>query len=288
MPNAVLTIRHPRRRVRLSARSVLCHAALAFTVVVIAAPFAWMMSTSLKALPDVYRFPPQWIPSPIQWDNYPAAWRAAPFGRFFFNSVVVTFSIVAIQLVTSSLAAYVFARLRFPGRDTIFLMFLATLMVPVQVTVVPVFVILKVFGWLDAYPSLIVPFAASAFGTFLLRQSFLAIPQELTDAARIDGASHLQTLMHVMLPLARPALVTFALLSFTWRWNDYFWPLIVTNSVHMRTVPVGLVLMRASEGGVQWHLVMAATVMAIAPVMLVFLVAQRQFVQGVATSGLKG
>jgi len=267
---------------------VIIHAILLGAVVIIGAPVAWTLSTALKPLEEVYAFPPNWIPHDVQLQNFAIAWGRAPFDRFFFNSTLVAFVVLASQLITGSLAAYVFSQLSFPGRDAIFLAFLATMMVPMQVTVVPAFLILKTLGWIDSYQALTVPFFASAFGTFLIRQSFLSIPRDLVEAARIDGASHLRILWAVLIPLARPALVTFALLSFVWRWNDYFWPLIMTNSTTMRTLPVGLVLLRTTEGSIQWNVVMAATVMVIAPIMVLFAIAQRQFVQGIAQSGLKG
>jgi multiple sugar transport system permease protein len=269
---------------------VLSYAFLGLTVVLVAAPFLWMLSTSLKPnLAAVYQFPPQWIPSPPRFENYADAWRAAPFARYLANSLFVATTVMVFQLVNGSLAAYVFARLNIPFRDTIFLLFLAVLMIPSQVTVVPIYIIMTRLGWLDTYYALIVPFAATAFGTFLIRQSFLQVPSDLVDAAIIDGAGHFGILRNVMLPLSRPALITFALLSFNWRWNDYFWPLIMTNSTMMRTLPVGIVAMRAgAEGGTNWHILMAGTVIVLLPILALFIIAQRYFVQGIAHSGLKG
>lgn len=257
---------------------------------VVALPFLWMISTSLK--PDVravYVFPPQWIPSPVTWENYLIAWRAAPFERYLVNSVFVATTVTLLQVLNGCLAAYVFARIAFPGRDLIFLLFLAVLMIPGQVTVVPIYIMMSQLGWLNSYWALIVPFAATAFGTFLLRQSFLSVPAELADAAIIDGANHPQILRHVMLPLSKPMLITFGLLSFNWRWNDYFWVLIMTSSDTMRTLPVGIVAMRAGEdGGSKWHILMAATVIVIFPILTLFVIAQRYFVEGIARTGLKG
>jgi ABC-type glycerol-3-phosphate transport system permease component len=281
----------PRRRPRsLSAvlGTVVSHAVLLAVTTIVALPFFWMLTTSLKSQADVYMFPPIWIPTSLHFENYQTAWNSAPFGRFFFNSFFVTTSIVLLQLTTASLAAYVFARLRLPGRDLLFLVYLGVMMIPGQVTFIPVYILLKNLGWIDTYAGLIMPFVASGFGTFLLRQTFLSVPEDLSDAALIDGASHLQILRWIMLPLSRPAIATFALLSFIWRWNDYFWPLIVTNSKMMRTVPVGLVMMRATEGGIQWHVLMAGALMGLAPVLVLFLLAQRQLVQGIARTGLKG
>ena len=192
------------------------------------------------------------------------------------------------QLFTVTTAAYAFAHLRFPLRGPLFLLFLGMMMIPGQVTLVSNFLTLSSLKWIDTYWALIVPFGASAFGTFLVRQAFLSVPVDLVEAAKIDGASHLQILLKIMLPLARATVFTFMLLSFTWRWNDYFWPLIVTNAKEMRTLPIGLVIMRSTEGNTQWHIIMAATLMVVAPILGLFVLTQRQFVQGIARSGIKG
>jgi ABC-type glycerol-3-phosphate transport system permease component len=269
-------------------RSLLRHALLASAVAIVGLPFAWMLSTSLKPLPDVYVFPPIWIPWPLHLENYLRAWEAAPFARYAFNSIVVAGATLAIQAVTVTLAAYAFSHIRMRFREPLFLLVLAVMMIPPQVTFVANFFTLSQLKWIDTYWALIVPFGASGFGTFFLRQSFLAIPVELVDAAKIDGASHLQIVRRIMLPLARPTILTFLLLSFTWRWNDYFWPLIMTNSRDLWTLPVGLVVMRSTEGAIMWHVIMAATLMVIAPVLVLFIATQRYFVQGIARVGIKG
>jgi ABC-type glycerol-3-phosphate transport system permease component len=257
---------------------------------VIALPFLWMISTSLK--PDVkavLRYPPEWIPRPPTWRNYLTAWRVGRFSRYTFNSVVVATGAVVLQVINACLCAYVFARMNLPGKNILFLFFLAVMMIPSQVTVVPRYIILSRLRWLDTYKALIIPFAATAFGTFLIRQSFMSVPQDLVDAAIMDGASHLQILRHVLIPLSRPAIVTYSLLSFNWRWNNYFWVLIMTNSNEMRTLPVGIVFMREGpEGGSNWHILMAGTVLVLIPVLALFVAAQRYFVEGVAHTGLKG
>ena len=255
-----------------------------------ATPFLWMLSTSLKPdLKAVYRFPPEWIPSPPAWSNYVRAWNSAPFARYMFNSIFVSVTSVLSQVVNGCLCAYAFSRIRFPGRDVLFLIFLAVMMIPSQVTIVPMYIILARLRWLDTYWALIVPFAATAFGTFLIRQSFLGIPEELVDAAILDGATHMQVLRHVMIPLSKPVIITFAVLNFTWRWNDYFWVLIMTNSDRMRTLPVGIVTMQAGPvGGSSWHIVMAASVIVLLPILGLFLIAQRYFIEGIAHTGLKG
>ena len=263
---------------------------LTAVAVTVALPFFWMISTSLKSdIRAVFQLPPQWIPDEPRFANYIDAWRAAPFTRYAFNSVLVAVSAVTLQLINACLSAYVFSRIHFRGRNALFLLFLGVMMIPNQVLAVPNYIFLSRLKWLDTYLALILPFAASGFGTFLIRQSFLAVPRDLIDAAIVDGANHLQILRHIMIPLSRPALVTFGLLSFTWRWNDYFWPLVMTNSKLMRTLPVGVALMRAGpEGGCRWHIVMAASTIVILPALVIFIIGQRYFVEGVAHSGLKG
>ena len=281
--------RHPiRTHLSGKMRTVVLHAILIVATVIAVLPVYWTLSTSVKPLEEVYAYPPRWIPSQWMWQNYVRAWNDAPFGRYALNSVVVTCTIIISQLFFATLAAYVFARLSFPGRDLIFMAFLATMMVPTQAIVVPTFLVFKLLGWHDTYLALTVPFMVSAFGTFLIRQSFLTIPQDLIDAARIDGAGHGRIVWNVLVPVSRPAFLSFGLLTFTWRWNDYFWPLIMTNSTLMRTLPVGLVFLRTTEGSIEWNVVMAAAVFVVAPVMLLFAFLQRYFVEGVIQSGIKG
>lgn len=277
-----------RRRIVQTLFGLVSHAILVVATVLIAMPFAWMLSTALKPLPDVFIFPPVWIPPHPQWQNFVAAWNASIFGRFYINSAIVTVAIVSVQVINVTMAAYAFSWLRFPGRDTIFLLFLATMMIPAQVTIVPVFITLTWLGWIDTYAALIVPFMGSAFGTFLIRQMFLSLPSELIDAAKLDGAGHFRTLWSVMIPLSVPMIVTFVLLSFMYHWNDYFFPLIVTTSLHMRTLPIGLTLFEQADAGTDWNLLMAAAIFVMAPIMILFLVAQRQFIQGIARTGLNG
>ncbi len=251
------------------------------------APFLWMIATSLKGPEEIYVYPPRWIPEQVHWENFARAWKAAPFGRFYLNSILVTVIITAAQVATAALAAYVFARLKFPGRNVIFYMYVATLIIPLQVTMVPLYLILNSLGWLNTYQGLTIPFFANAFTVFFLRQFFLTIPQELEDAARIDGCGRLRFLWQIMIPLSRPALATIALFVFLSHWDDYLWPLIVTHSTNMRTLPIGLRYF-VSEAGSQYHYMMAAALMSVAPVLLVFFAAQKQFIEGISLTGLKG
>ena len=256
-------------------------------------PFAWMVSTSLKAQNEVFSYPPQWIPSQLLWSNYAQAWAAAPFGRYFINSGIVALAVTFLDLVTSSLAAFAFGRMQFPFRNALFTLYLASMMIPHQMTIIPAFLLLKNFGeispalGLDSYFALIAPFAASAFGVFMLRQSFMQIPNELEDAAVLDGCGRLGFLVLMVLPLSRPALATLALFAFQANWNSYLWPLIVTNSDQMRTVQIGLRYFVGQEGSSQWGLLMAAAVFVSLPVVILYLFVQRQFTQGIASTGLK-
>jgi ABC-type glycerol-3-phosphate transport system permease component len=256
----------------------------------VALPFIWMISTSLQPdLRSVYTLPPNWIPNPPTWANYPTAWTSANFNQYLFNSVLIAVIAMTLQVISGCMTAYAFSWIEFPGRDILFMMFLAVLMIPGQVTIIPNYIILSNLGWINTYQGLIIPMSVTAFGSFLIRQAFLAVPRDLFDASVIDGAGHWQILRMIMLPLSKPMIFTFALLSFNWRWNDYFWVLIMTNTEKMRTLPVGLVAMRmGSEGASQWQIIMAGTVMVIAPIMILFAVTQRSFVEGIARTGLKG
>lgn len=268
-------------------RLVLSYALLLFGSILMLVPFAWMLSTSLKPPGVVFDYPPQWIPNPVEWSNYQDAWTSLPFGRFTFNSFFVSISVTALQLLTSSLAAYAFARLRFPGRDTLFVAYLATLMVPGQVTLIPNFILMRYLGWIDTYQVLIIPQIFSAFGTFLLRQFFLSLPSEIEDAARIDGASSLDIYARIIIPLSGPALATLGVFTFMGQWNSFLWPFVMTDRPEMKTVTVGLRMFQG-QFTTQWNLLMAGTVMSIIPILIVFLFAQRYFVRGIALTGIAG
>jgi multiple sugar transport system permease protein len=250
-------------------------------------PLVWMLLTSIQTLPESRHFPPQLIPSGIHWENYPDAWNAAPFGRYFANSLIVTLASVAGNLVFCSLAGYAFARMRFFGRDVLFVVLLATLMVPFQVTMIPTFLIVKHLGLVNSLGALIVPNLVTPFGIFLLRQFFRTIPIELEEAARMDGCSRLGILLRIVIPLSAPALATLAIVTFLWTWNDFLWPLIVITSPNASTVQLGLASFQGAHQ-TNWTLLMAGNVMALAPMLIVFIVAQRYFVQSLASSGLKG
>lgn len=276
-----------RQRWLRALRSTCTFALLSLAAVLMLLPFVWMVSTSLKTQAGVFVYPPEWIPNPVQWRNYADVVRVMPFLRYVLNTTFVAISVTFLHLAVSSLAAYAFARLRFPGRDKLFLAYLATLMVPGQVTLIPNFLIVKYLGWIDTYQALIIPQIFTAFGTFLLRQFFLTIPGELEDAARIDGASAFGIYWRIFLPLSGPALATLGVFTFTAQWNNFLWPLIVVNDEQMRTLTVGL---RALVGQftVQYPLLMAGSVISVLPMLVVFVLAQRFFVRGIALTGLAG
>lgn len=251
------------------------------------APFLYMLSTSLMDELEVFRYPPPLLPEAPRWRNYPEALGALPFGRFFFVSLVSSLSVVAATLVTSATAGYAFARLHFPGRDRIFLLYLATLMVPGIVLLIPRFLMVSAFGWIDSFRGLVVTEAVQVWGIFLMRQYFLSVPRELEDAARVDGAGEWIVFRRIALPLARPALATVALFTFVDQWKSFLWPLVVTRSMEMRPVEVGI----SRFAGIyysNWPYQMAAAVVAILPVIVLFFFAQRYFIRGIQLTGLKG
>jgi multiple sugar transport system permease protein len=283
---AVLRTR-TRRQWLVTVRTIVTYVLLTAASIVMLLPFVWMLSTSLKTPSSVFVYPPEWIPNPVQWKNYVDVVTVMPFLRYVLNTTAVATSITFLHLAVSSLAAYAFARLRFPGRNRLFLAYLATLMVPGQVTLIPNFLIVKYLGWIDSYQALIIPQIFTAFGTFLLRQFFLTIPGELEDAARIDGASALNIYWRIVMPLSGPALATLGVFTFTAQWNNFLWPLIVINGEQMRTLTVGLRAL-VGEFTVQYPLLMAGSVISVLPILLIFLVAQRFFVRGIALTGLTG
>jgi multiple sugar transport system permease protein len=227
------------------------------------------------------------IGSEVRWSNFAEVWHYLPFGRFMLNGMFVAVSGTVVVCVTSVLSAYAFARLRFRGRDRLFLVYLGTLMVPQEVTVVPMFILMQQFGWVDSYAALILPWAFTAFGTFLLRQFFLSIPSELEEAATIDGAGRLRILLQVVLPIAKPAVAVLAAFTFINYWNSFLWPLIVVNGRETATVPLGLNLF-LSQNGNQWHLLMAASAISMLPTVVMVVLLQRHLVRGIALSGLGG
>jgi multiple sugar transport system permease protein len=302
-----------RLRARRAGKLLLLYAVLVPGALIFVAPFAWLVSSSFKHIGDIFSWPPQWIPKNPTLDNYKLflgvgsqsadmPGRSADYvGRWFINSAFVASSITILQVFFNSLAAYAFAKRRFPGRDVIFVMFLATMMIPGQVTLIPTYLVLKHVplyggndilgngghGWLDSYYGLIAPGAVSAFGIFLIRQYMMSIPDELLDAARIDGASEFSIYWRVVMPLARPVLAATAIFTFIYAWEDFFWPLIVISSPDHYTVPLGLALY-VIRNRTSWDIVMAGSVLATLPMILIFAVFQRHFIRGISITGLKG
>lgn len=265
---------------------LVAHICLLVGSITMGLPFVWTVATSLKTQLEVFQFPPTWIPHPVMWQNYVSVFQRFPFTLFLFNSTYITVVSIVGQLLTCSLAGYAFARLRFPGKNLLFLGYLATLMIPYQVTMIPLFLIMRNFGWIDSHKSLIIPFIAGPFGTFLMRQFFLNIPRELSDAARIDGCNPFSIYWRIMLPLAKPALATLGIFTFMWSWNSFLWPLIMINTTEKKTVTLGLAAFRG-EYGTMWNEMMAATIICLLPILVSFLLAQKYFVRGIALTGIK-
>jgi multiple sugar transport system permease protein len=266
---------------------IISYIVLSLGAITMVLPFLWMLSTSLKSLGEVFVFPPTFFGEKIVWGNYLKVAVRFPFGLFFLNSLKISFIVVVAQLFTSALAGFAFARLKFPFRDTLFALYLATLIVPFHITLVPIFVIMRYFGWIDTHYSLIIPSLVSAFGTFLMRQFFLTIPKELEDAARIDGCTPFGIFWRIFLPLSKPALATLGIFTFMFTWNDFIRPLIFINSIPKMTIPLGLSAMQGMYS-TDWPVLMAGSVISILPVLVAFLFAQEYFVQGITLSGLKG
>jgi multiple sugar transport system permease protein len=299
---SAVSLAQPRPRgTPLNARHLLSHAVLIVGAVAMLLPFVWMISTSLKPADQLFTVPPTWLPRTLQWDTYVRAMSSGNFGRYALNSLFLALANMVTNVLLSALAGYAFARLQFPGRKVLFVLVLATLMVPYQVTIIPLFVIMRHvplfggndlfgqggIGWINSYWGLIVPGAVGAFGIFLLRQFFQTLPVELEDAARIDGAGELRIFGQIMLPLAMPAIATLAIFSFQTGWNAFLWPLLITSTDDMRTIQLGLTVF-VQQYSTQWDQLMAATVVATLPVIVVFAIGQRLLVRGIAFTGLKG
>lgn len=276
----------PRRRERVIVLLLLRYAVLWLGGLVMIVPFLWMLSTSLKAPGAALISPPQLIPRQPTLESYRQVIAAVPLVRMLMNSLIVTSIAVITQLVTSAFSAYAFARMHWRGRDGVFFLYLATLMVPAQVTITPLFILMQRLGWVDTYQGLIAPSLISAFGTFLLRQAMLGVPREYEEAAFLDGGSHWTVFRHVVLPMVQPSLATLAVFAVMGTWNSFLWPLFITRNERLMTLPVGLALLHGRYT-TEWSMVMAGAVITVVPIIGVFLCAQRSFVRGVALSGLK-
>jgi multiple sugar transport system permease protein len=288
-PKALLAIRAgaQRRSPRAALARLPLYLALAAGALAMLFPFVWMLSTSLTSDFQLFATPPQLIPRPLESHNYAKLAELVPIWRFALNSIIVAAISTLLQVLTSAMAAYAFARLRFRGRDALFLIYLATLMVPFQVTVVPLFIEMRYLGLVDSYPGLILPSIASAFGTFMLRQAFLTLPRELEEAAFVDGAGHWTVFTRIVLPLARPTLAAFGVFAFMASWNSFLWPLVIATSARHMTLPVGLANLHG-QYTTAWNLVMAGTTISVVPILVVYLAAQKHIVRGFVLSGVKG
>ncbi|MFC1465878.1 MAG: carbohydrate ABC transporter permease [Candidatus Brachytrichaceae bacterium NZ_4S206] len=275
-------------RVAHVTQRVLGYLAMVAVVLIIGIPVAWVLSGALKTNREIFTTTPQLLPANPTLDNFGKAWRAAPFDRFYLNSFITTLLGAGAEVIMAVTTAYALVFVRFPKRDWIFILLLLALMVPEEVVLVPNY--LTIAGWrmVNTYPGIVLPGASIAFGTFLLRQYFRTIPLDLVDAAKVDGAGHVRTLLNVVVPVAAPAVATTALLSITAKWNEYLWPLLITTTEDMRTLPVGISRLLDQEGNTEWGVVMAATLFVIVPVMLIFLYAQRFVVDGIAAGAVKG
>lgn len=255
--------------------------------IVMLLPFAWMLSASLKLSRDVFAFPIEWIPSQPRWENYVEIWTKIPLALFIYNTSKLTIIVTLLQLLTSSFAAYAFAKLHFPYKNTLFLGYIATIAMPWQVYMVPQFLLMREFGLNNTHLALIFLQAFTAFGVFLMRQFYISIPNELCEAARIDGMNEYQIWAKIMLPLSKPALSTLTIFTFVTTWNDFLGPMIYLTKTELKTIQIGL-RMFISQYSAEYGLIMAASVVALIPVLVVFLALQRFFVEGVASTGLKG
>lgn len=287
-PNVAATVSSSTRRSWF--RSIFTHVALLLGSIVFVVPLFFMVSTSLKAMRQIAVFPPEWIPDPFIWLNYPDVFLYAPMHRYLLNTIIIVIPAIIGAVVTSSLAAYAFARLRAPGKNFLFMLVLSTMMLPTIVTMIPTYILFAKLGWIGTFKPLTVPaLAGSAFFVFLMRQFFMTIPRELEDAALIDGCSHARIYTNIVLPLAKPVLATVTIFAFMSAWNEYLGPLIYLANKEQYTLSLGLqVFVSSQQRQAEWGMMMAASTMMVLPVILLFFFAQKQFVQGITLTGIKG
>ncbi|MDQ3694048.1 MAG: carbohydrate ABC transporter permease [Chloroflexota bacterium] len=274
-----------RRRVRPG--PLILTIVLAIGAGIMVLPFVYMISTSLKSTSEVFVVPLQWIPELLRWDNYTTALQEYAIGRYFLNSLVVGVAVTALNLLTCSLAGYSFAKFTYRGRDLLFGVVLATMMIPLASMIIPLYLVVRDLGWIDSYWGLIIPAGTSAFGIFLMRQHMLTIPNDLLEAARLDGGSEPRIFLEIVLPLSRTALASLAIFIFMWNWDSFLWPLLVVTQDELRTLPLGVALFESSYG-TNYPQLMAIAFLAMIPVLIVFLLLQRHFIQALTMSGIKG
>ncbi len=274
------------RRLGRHRGNILAFALVLGAVAISLLPYFWMVSSSLKTIDNMFRVPIQWIPDPVNWRSYIVAWNAQDFTRYFLNSGFVAVAITLGNLLLCSLAGYSLAKFRYFGRGLLFILILSTMMLPLEVTMVPLFLIIKRLDWANTYQGLIVPFLVDGFGVFLMRQYMLGIPKDLIDSARIDGASELRIFWQIVLPLCKPALVALGVFTFREAWDMYIWPLIIVSKDSLRTLPLAISLFMSSYG-TAWDQLMAIAVLGTLPMIVLFFFLQRAFIQGIAITGLK-
>jgi multiple sugar transport system permease protein len=275
------------RRLRRLVVDLVVYALLLLGLLSVILPFVYMVASSLENQVQIGALTPQFWPNPLVWSNYQRVWTDLPMARYFLNSLIVSATITIGQLLTASMAAYAFARLRFHGRSSLFTLYLGTLIIPSQVTLIPNYLIVRDLHWHNTYAGLIAPFVVSVFSTFLLRQFFLTIPRDLEDAARIDGATHWQIYWLIIMPLARSALATVVILTFLASWNNFLWPLVVVDSPDLRTVPLAITAYQG-QYAIAWGPLMAAATLSLAPVLLVYVLMQKYVIEGIAVTGQGG
>ncbi|MEI7903920.1 MAG: carbohydrate ABC transporter permease [Candidatus Firestonebacteria bacterium] len=268
-------------------KKVIVYLVLGLGAIFMLLPFYWMVTTSFKLPSEILQLPPKWFPSTLNFKNYADALRTAPFALYFLNSFIIAIANTVLQVLTSAMAGYAFARLDFKFKDQLFLLFLGTMMIPMEVILIPNYLLLKYLGIYNTYFALVIPWAASVFGIFLMRQFVMSLPKELFESAQIDGCNHWQMLWQIVFPIAKPVFISVGLFSLIASWNSFLWPLIMTDSESMRTVPVGLAYF-TTEYASRYHLMMAAAVLSTIPIVLTYFFAQKQFVEGIATSGING
>ena len=269
------------------ALDILNHGALALVALLFLFPFFWMISNAVRSNSEVLAIPVRILPTVFEWDNFAKAWTTLPFGRFFINSLIVSISVTVITVIVSCLSGYAFVRLKFPGRDALLMSYLATLMVPSIMLIIPLFLIVNNLGMVNTFQGVILPVAFGTFGSFLLRQFFLSIPNELEEAARIDGASRLRILVSIIVPLSMPAIGLLSLFTFISQWNNFLWPLIVMTGANNATLPVGLTLFQTQQG-TAWNYIMAGATLSMLPGIILAIALQKLIYNSIALNAGMG
>lgn len=273
---------------RIGVCGILIILILAVVSVVEVFPYFWMVTGSFKTLKEIIGFPPTLFPKIPQYVNYAIAWSSGPFPRYIINSLFVTSSILFVQVILCCLAAYAFAKLTFPGKGILFIIILSCMMVPEQIRFIPLYILFSKMNIIDTYLALILPFTVSSLGVFLIRQAFMGIHNDYIDAAKLDGANTLTIIFRLLVPMTKGTIIAFALFSIIYHWNNYFWPLVMTSSDAVRTLPVGIAMLREQGTGARWHIIMAGNMFSVVPIFLIFFFAQKTIMRSFAMTGIKG